>query len=76
MKAVEFESTLNESGKIMLPPELADEVPLGRELRVIVMWEPSQADVVWRDAGRRAFESAYSVEDSIYEQLLKDAPAR
>jgi hypothetical protein len=32
-------------------------------------WEPDDADAAWRAAGRQAFESAYSEEDCVYEQL-------
>lgn len=76
MTAVEFESTLSESGHIALPSKLAEAVPVGQQLRVVVMWEPYPTDAPWRDAGRRAFEVAYCAEDAVYEQLLDNAPAR
>jgi len=76
MKAVEFESTKTEAGQIALPPEVAGEIPAGEQLRVVVMWEPSSADLVWRSAGRRRFEAAYCPEDAIYEQLIDDSAAR
>jgi len=33
-------------------------------------------ETAWREAGRRRFEAAYSADDSIYEQLIHDAPVR
>jgi hypothetical protein len=33
-------------------------------------------DAAWRAVGLQQFEAAYSADDSIYEQLIHDAPAR
>jgi len=76
MKAVEFESTVTASGQIALPPEVANEIPSGEQLRVVVMWEPSNLDSAWRAAGRQRFEAAYSPEDAVYEQLADDPSIR
>ena len=76
MKAVEFESSVTQEGTITLPPELTAEVPVGEQLRVVVMWEPSGSDAAWRLAGRRRFEAAYCAEDAVYEQLIDDASGR
>jgi hypothetical protein len=76
MKALEFVSTVTQSGAIALPPEIAAEIPAGEALRVVVMWEISSPDSQWRAAGRRSFEAAYSPEDAVYEQLIDDPPAR
>lgn len=77
MKAVEFESTLSPGGQISLPPGIATGIPVGEHLRIVVMWEPSAGtDPEWVLAGRQAFESAYSPEDAVYEQLLNDTPPR
>jgi hypothetical protein len=73
MKAVECESTITQEGQIALPPEVAGEIPAGEQLRVVVMWEPSDPDSAWRYAGRQRFEAAYCPEDAIYEQLIDDA---
>jgi hypothetical protein len=48
MKAVEFESTLSPGGQISLPPGIATDIPVGEQLRIVVMWEPSAgADPEW-----------------------------
>lgn len=52
MKAVAFESTITPAGEIAIPREIAGEIPAGEPLRVVVMWEPSGPDVIWRSAGR------------------------
>ena len=77
MKAVEFETTVNNEGQISLPTDLAGNIPSGEPVRVVVMWDPSPADEVWREAGRRKFEEAYCTADAVYEQLANnDAPSR
>jgi hypothetical protein len=70
MKTVEFESTFSPGGQIALPPEIADEIPPGQQLRIVVMWEPSGLDLAWRAAGRQQFEAAYSSGDEVYDQLI------
>lgn len=70
MKAVEFESTVAAGGQIALPPEIVDEIPSGEHVKVVVMWEHTDEDSAFRAAGRRRFQSAYSPEDAVYEQLL------
>jgi hypothetical protein len=72
MKAVEFETTVNRNGVIMLPPEMAADVPSDEPVRVVLMWDASSPDSAWRDAGRQQFEQAYCAADDVYEQLADD----
>jgi hypothetical protein len=77
MKAVEFEATVNRNGEIVLPSEVAGDIPAGEPVRVVLMWDASPTDSAWREAGRRKFEAAYCAEDAVYEQLGADeAPNR
>ena len=76
MRAVEFESTVTPGGQIALPPEVASEIPPGEQLRIVVMWEPSNLDLAWRTAGRQRFEAAFCLEDAVYEQLIDDPAIR
>lgn len=76
MKAVEFESTISATGQISLPPEILNEIPVGEQLRVLVLWEGLKVDPDWRSLGRRSFEAAYGEEDSVYEQLINDTGIR
>jgi hypothetical protein len=76
MKAVEFESTVAPGGALILPPEVASQIPSGEQIRVVVMWEPSNADLAWRIAGRQRFEAAYSPDDAVYERLVDDSATR
>ena len=68
MRDVECESTLAPGGQIALPP--------GEQLRIVVMWEPSNLDLAWRTAGRQRFEAAYCPEDAVYGQLIDDPAIR
>ena len=76
MRAVEFESTVAPGGQIALPPEVASEIPPGEQVRIVVMWEPSNLELAWRTAGRQRFEAACSPEDAVYEQLIDDPAIR
>ena len=76
MRAVGFESILAPGGQIALPPEVANEIPPGEPLRVVLMWEQSDLEAGWRASGRRRFEAAYSPEDDIYDSLINDAEIR
>jgi len=76
MNAVEFKSTITPAGELAIPREIAGEIPAGEQLRVVVMWQPSGADLAWRSAGRERFDAAYCPEDSVYEKLIDDPAAR
>ncbi len=77
MKALEFETTVNNSGQISLPVDLAGNIPSGELVRVVIMWDTSSTDEAWREAGRRKFEEAYCAADVVGEQLAaNDAPIR
>ena len=76
MKAFEFKGTLAGNGQIVVPPDLARQVPPGEQLQVVLLWGASNDDDAWLLAGRRQFEAAYSPEDSVYERLIDETPAR
>jgi len=65
MKAIEFESTVTPEGQIALPIDVVREIPAGEQIRVVVMWEPSEPDAAWRSAGRQRFEAVYCPEDAV-----------
>ena len=76
MRAVEFESTVAPGGHIALPPEIANKIPPGEPLRVVLIWQQSDLDTGWRSLGRQRFEAAYSPEDDVYDCLINDAAIR
>ena len=77
MKTIEFESAVGPEGQIPVPPEIAQELPAGEPLHVVLHWdETSHEDDAWRAAGKARFEAAYAPEDSVYERLIDAVPAR
>ena len=76
MKTVDFSGELAANGQIMVPPEIAAQIPRGETLQVVLLWGASNDDKAWRAAGRRQFEAAYADDDSVYESLINDPPTR
>lgn len=76
MKAVEFETIMNQGGQIVLPAEFLGDIPEGKHLKVLLTWDAEPEDSAWRSAGRLRFEEAYCDGDDVYEQLLNEAPVR
>jgi hypothetical protein len=73
MKALEFESRVANQDRIEIPPEVAQQIPEGSPVRVILLFE-SEEDECWRQIGLERLAAAYSEEDSVYEKLI-DGPA-
>jgi hypothetical protein len=73
MKALEFESRVGNQDRIEIPPEVAQQIPEGSAVRVILLFESGEEES-WRQLGLERFAAAYSEEDSVYEKLI-DGPA-
>jgi hypothetical protein len=76
MKTADFRGELTPDGQIAVPPEIASQVPPGEQIQVVLQWNNSMDDVAWRALGRQRFENAYAADDSVYELLIHDTPAR
>jgi hypothetical protein len=77
MNAVEFEGTVTPNGQIVVPAEIAQQLPPGESLHVVLQWDRApDEDGVWRAQGRRQFEAAYAPEDAVYDQLMDEASTR
>ena len=74
MKSIEFESQLTSPGQIQIPAGLAGDLPPGTQVRVIQLWDREGDD--WQAATQERFASAYVAEDSVYERLIDESPAR
>jgi hypothetical protein len=70
MKTAGFRSELTPNGRIVVPPEIASQIPLGEQIQVVLQWGVSADDTAWRAAGRPRFEAAYAADDSVYELLV------
>lgn len=76
MKTADFRSEIARNGQIVVPPEIASQVPPGEIADVVLTWDVSEEERAWREAGKRAFECAYAPEDAVYEQLVNNASGR
>ena len=76
MKTAGFRSELTPNGQIVVPPEIASQVPPGEQIQIVLQWGTSVDDAAWRAAGRRRFEAAYAADDSVYELLIHDPSTR
>jgi hypothetical protein len=76
VKTADFRGELKPDGQIAVPPEIASQVPPGEPIQGVLQWNISMDDVAWRALGRRQFENSYAADDSVYELLIHDTPAR
>ena len=76
MKTADFRGELTPNGQIVVPPEIASQVPPGEQIQIVLQWGVSMDDTAWRAAGRRRFEAAYAADDSVYELLIHDPSTR
>jgi hypothetical protein len=71
MKALEFESRLANKDQIQLPPEVAQQIPDGSAVRVILLFDSGE-DEGWRQLSVKGFSAAYAEEDDVYEKLIHE----
>jgi hypothetical protein len=77
MNAVEFEGKVTPNGQIAVPAEIAEKLPPGESLHVVLQWDAApDVDAAWRTLGRQRFEAAFAPEDSVYDQLMDETPIR
>ena len=75
MKAIEFESELTSNDRILIPPDVARQLPSGSHVRVILLLDAGEAED-WRNLSLQRFAAAYAPEDSVYEKLLDESQSR
>jgi hypothetical protein len=68
MKALEFDGRVADNGQIRIPPSVADQIPEGSAVRVILLLDAGEDDA-WRQLSLERFSAAYSEEDAVYESL-------
>ena len=75
MKALEFEGRLANRDHIQLPHDVADQIPEGAMIRVILLIRPdtgSREDDSWNRFSRDRFGASYIDEDAVYEGLMNE----
>ena len=73
MKALEFESRLANREQIQVPRDLAQQIPEGSAVRVILLFDAGE-DESWHQLSLERFAAAFAEEDAVYEELI-DGPA-
>ena len=68
MKALEFDGQVANHDQIRVPPDVAEQIPEGSVVRVILLLDTGE-DESWRQASLDRFSAAYSEEDAVYEKL-------
>jgi len=74
MKAWEFESRLANTEQIQIPSGIAQQIPEGSAVRVILLFDTDE-DESWHQLSLERFSAAYAEEDAVYEKLIH-GPAR
>ena len=69
MKAVEFQSQLSSDHTLAVPASVADRIPMGRPVRVLVLIADDEADREWEQLAALEFGQGYADGDAIYDQL-------
>ena len=69
MKAVEFQSQLSADQTLAVPPGVAESVPVGRPIRVLLLISEADEEVEWEQMAATDFGEGYAASDAIYDQL-------
>ncbi|MBI5473327.1 MAG: hypothetical protein HY961_13365 [Ignavibacteriae bacterium] len=75
MRAIEFPAKMSPEKTIVLPEEIAKEVPVDTELRVMILMKDHDDDraeeEAWNRLGIEQFFAGYAPEDSMYDNYKK-----
>jgi hypothetical protein len=69
MKAIEFQTRVNQDQTLTVPPDVAFLLPKGEIVRVLVLLKESDEDTDWRNLTMDQFLEGYAESDAIYDQF-------
>jgi hypothetical protein len=69
MKAIEFQTRVNQDQTLTVPPDVAFLLPKGETVRVLVLLKESDEDTDWRSLTMEQFLEGYAESDAIYDQF-------
>lgn len=69
MKAVEFQSQMSSDRTLAVPASVADDIPVGRQLRILVLFAENDVDQQWEQLAAIEFGQGYADSDAIYDEL-------
>jgi len=69
MKAVAFQSELGADGTLSVPVSVAEEIPRGRAVQVVVLVAEGADEQAWEQLAAMEFGMGYADSDAIYDHL-------
>jgi hypothetical protein len=69
MKALEFQSQLNSDKSLPVPSAIAQAIPEGQKVRVLVLLTENTEEEQWEQQAALEFGKGYADGDAIYDQL-------
>ena len=69
MTTVEFQTTLNADRTISVPAAVAEKIPAGQPIRVLILIDNGDPDREWEQLAATEFGQGYADSDAIYDQL-------
>lgn len=69
MKAVEFQSQLSADQTLAVPAAVAESVPVGRPLRVLLLIAEADEEQEWEQLAAVSFGEDYAAGDAIYDEV-------
>lgn len=67
MHSIEFEADLNGGATLVLPPEVASQLPSSGRARVILLVQDDPEDLAWRRGAYEQFMKGDDPEDAVYD---------
>jgi len=69
MKAVEFQTQLSADQTLAVPASIAGCIPVGRQVRVLVLVPEDETAQEWEQLAAQDFGQGYADSDAIYDKL-------
>ena len=69
MKALEFESRLNDDGTLSVPPQVAVQLAPGKPVRILILVDEVGEDEEWNQFTALEFAKGYADSDAVYDDL-------
>jgi hypothetical protein len=69
MKAVEFQSQLSTERTLAVPAAVAESVPVGQPVRVLLLIAEGDDEQAWEHMAALEFGAGYAAGDAIYDEL-------
>ncbi|HLN33049.1 MAG TPA: hypothetical protein VK395_35290 [Gemmataceae bacterium] len=69
MKAVEFQTQLSANQTLAVPASIAGRIPVGRQVRVLVLVPEDETAQEWEQLAAQDFGQGYADSDAIYDKL-------